>query len=149
MLMCRVPAIHSGGSQCIAVRCSMLQCVIVCRSVVQGVPSGRAMLICRGPAIYSGERGKERARAVCCVVLRCVALCCVMLQCVAVCCSVLQCVAVCRSVLQCVPRSRAMLICRGLAICSGARGKQKVRAVCCSVLRCVAVCCSVLQCVGL
>ena len=95
-------------------RCRALRCVIVCRSVLQGVPSGLAVLICRGPAIYSGARGKEKVRAVC----------------VTLCCSLLQCVAVCRIVMQCVtwvPICLAMLICRIPAVYSGGRGRERER----------------------
>jgi len=54
----------------------VIQCVIVCCSVLQCV-------------------------AVRCSVLQCVAVCCSVSQCVAVCCSVLQCVAVCYNVSHC------------------------------------------------
>jgi len=64
--------------QCVAVRCSVLQCV-------QCVPVRCSVLQCV---------------AVSCSVLQCVAVCCSVLQCVAVCCGVLQCVIVCRSVMQ-------------------------------------------------
>ena len=90
---------------CVAVCCSVLQCVAVwtravyssqdlalqnvavCRSVLQCVAVPCSVLQCV---------------AECCRVLQSVAECCRVLQCVAVCCSVLQCVAVCCSVLQCV-----------------------------------------------
>ena len=55
--------------QCVAARCSVLQCVAVCCSVLHC-----SVLQCV---------------AVCCSVLQCVAL-----QCVAVCCSVFQCVSI-------------------------------------------------------
>ena len=69
---CVIP--HSRVLQCVAVCCSVLQCVAVLLQCV----------------------------AVCYSVLQCVAVRCSVLQCVAVCYSVLQCVAVCCSVLQCV-----------------------------------------------
>ena len=53
---------------------SVLQCVVVRRSMLQCV-------------------------AVCCSVLQCVAVCCCVLQCVAVCCNVLQCNVECCSVM--------------------------------------------------
>jgi len=62
--------------QCVAVCCSVLQCVAVYQE-----RSCTLVLQARIIAIY-------------------VAVCCSVLQCVAVCCSVLQCVAVCSSVLQ-------------------------------------------------
>jgi len=67
--------------QCVAVRCSVLQCVAAYDAMT-------------GVAAHSVSAGG---------VLQCVAVCCsvlFMLQCVAVRCSVLQCVAVCCSVLQ-------------------------------------------------
>jgi len=63
--------------QCVAVCCSVLQRVAVCRSVPWCV-------------------------AVCCSVLQCVAVYCSVSQCVAECCSELHFVIVCGSVLQCV-----------------------------------------------
>jgi len=71
-------------------RCSVLQCIAPCCTVLHRVAPCCSVLQCV---------------AVCCSVLHRVAPCCAVLQCVAVCCvysSVLQCVAVCRSVLQCV-----------------------------------------------
>jgi len=56
--------------QCVAVCCSVLQCVV---------------------ATFHGKETNESV-AVCCSVLQCVAVCCSVLQCVAVCCRVLQCV---------------------------------------------------------
>ena len=64
-------------SECVTVRCSVLECVAVCCGVLQCV-------------------------AVRCSVLQCVAVCCSVMQCVAVRCSVLQCAAVC-----CVPVAAA------------------------------------------
>ena len=67
----------------------MLQCVAVCCSVSQCV------------ALSRNER-LEMIEDVHLLVNRHSAVCCSVLQSVAVCCSVLQCVAVCYSVLQCV-----------------------------------------------
>ena len=69
----------------------MLQCVAVCCSVLQCVAESRKDF---GPLL---SRPARRLLSV----LQCAAVCCSVLQCVAVCCSVLQCVAVCCSVLQC------------------------------------------------
>jgi len=66
------------GPTCVAVWCSVLQCV-ACVAVWCSV---------------------MQCDAVCCSVWQCVAVCCSVLQCVTVCCSVSQCVAVCRSMLQ-------------------------------------------------
>jgi len=67
--------------QCVAVRCSALQCVAVwCSTWTQNYHASVTL-------------------AVRCSVLQCIAPCCSALQCVVVCCSVLQCFAVC---LQCV-----------------------------------------------
>ena len=102
-------------------RCSVLQCVSVCCSVLQ-----------------CGDRGRTHfCVAVCCSVLQCVAVCCSVLQCVlhyvavccSMCCSTLQCVAVCCSVLQC----------HGTFVLQVA-----VMALSCCRLQCVAVCRSVL-----
>jgi len=59
----------------------MLQCVAVCCSVLQ--------------CVALGALGKARVLSGRCVavVLQCVAVCCSVLQCVVVCCRVLQCVA--------------------------------------------------------
>jgi len=78
--------------QYVAARCSVLQRVAVCCSVML-----------RGFA----ERHDRRLLTVCCSAPQCVAVCCrvlqcgPVLQCAAMCCSVLQCAAVCCSVLQC------------------------------------------------
>jgi len=74
-------------------RCSVLQCAVVCGSVLQWHPHSVLWI----------------SVAVCCSVLQCATVCCshtygthhgCVLKCVAVCCSVLKCVAVCCSVLQ-------------------------------------------------
>jgi len=89
--------------QCVAVCCSMLQCVAVrsvvaeCCSVLQCVAVCCSVLQCP----LRQDVAKNDSTCVCCVTA-----CCSMLQCVAVCsidaecCSVLQCVAVYCSVLQ-------------------------------------------------
>jgi len=73
------------------VRCSVLQRVAACCSLVQ----------CVKKSIESEGLDEEDCRKRRCM-LQCVAVCCSVLQCVAVCCSVLQCAAVCCSALQCV-----------------------------------------------
>ena len=93
--------------QCAVVCCSVLQCVAVryIKSLILG-----KLTIAAAPERRFGEvdddlchgGGLHTCVALCCSVLQCDAVCCSMLQCVAVCCSVLQCVAVCCSVLQCV-----------------------------------------------
>ena len=60
----------------------MLQCVAVCCSVLQ----------CVSGCVFEHDRNMDTGAW-------CVAVLCSMLQCVVVCCSVLQCVAVCCSVL--------------------------------------------------
>ena len=122
----------------------MLQCVAVCCSILQCVPFGRLHTFGRlhikkrlcilapctqtAASLFSDFLHTHRgisanfgasARP---INHMAVLVCCSVLQCVAVCCSVLQCVAVCCSALQCV-------------------------IVYCSVLQCCAECCSVLQCV--
>jgi len=73
---------------CVAVCCSVLQCVVIHRFSPQiEVSLEIVFMMCV---------------AVCCSVLPCVAVCCRVLQCVAVCSSVLHCVAVRCSALQCV-----------------------------------------------
>jgi len=68
------PGQKNSMLQCVAGRCSVLQCVAVCFSVLQKT---------------GGTPGQRNS------VLQCVAVCCRVLQCVEVCRSVLQCVAVC------------------------------------------------------
>ena len=69
----------------------MLQCVVVCCSVLQCVAMS-SLIIKLSVAVLEDV----------CSVWQCVAVCCSELQCAAVCCSVLQCVAMCCTVLQCV-----------------------------------------------
>jgi len=80
--------------QSVAVRCSMLQYVVVCCSVLH---CSRAD--CCSVSQY-GVSSLEQCVAVCCSVSQSVAVCSNVLQYGAVCCSALQCVAVCCSVLQ-------------------------------------------------
>jgi len=162
-LSCKLDAVPLQGRQrlwrCVAVCCSVLQCVqcvAVCCSVF----------------------GVLHWVAVCCNVLQWVAVCCSVfgvlqcavwkitivevhisvLQCVAVCCSV--CCSVLYSLLQCV---RCVAVCcsalllgcsmlQCVAVCSsvlcGRWWFWWCASLCCSVLQCVAVCCSVLQCVA-
>jgi len=109
------PGVLQWSAVCVAARCSALQHIAVCRSVLQCVavcPSDSEFVcILQCVAVCWSVFG---------VSLECVAVCCSMLQCVwsvfAVCCSVLQYVTVClecvRSVLQCVA-----LCCSVFAVC--------------------------------
>jgi len=115
------------------VRCSVLQCVAVCCSVLQ-----RNFLVSiRGLCILLDEEEKAFSSGVlCCGVLQCVALYCNALQCAAFHC-VLHCVEACCSALQCVA--------------SHCSAWQRVAvqypcvARCCSVYVSCSMCCSVLQ----
>ena len=107
--------------QCVAVCCSVLQCVLQCvvlwcHEVVACVRI--ATCTCKKEMTYIAICLSHAATcyrgAVCCRVLRCVAVCCCVLHCAALCCIMLPCAAV---------RCRAL---------------QRV-AVSCSVLQCVAV----------
>ena len=123
----------------------MLRCVAVCCSVLQCVPT--ALSFCIHTLFITALRPYHMWLVDLICVLQCVAVCCSVLQCVAVCCSVSQCVAVCCSVslqpfysaytpsLLLHTRSNTWLVdCICVLPCV---------AVCCSVLQCVAVCCSV------
>jgi len=66
----------------VAVRCSALQRVAACHSVLQCVPCIH---------VSPGPLTAQHLAAVRCIVLQCVALCCTALQCVAACYIVLQC----------------------------------------------------------
>jgi len=101
--------------QCVAVCCSMLQCVAVCCSMLQCVQCVAVSMCC-----YCVSQPNLRLW-----VLH------VWYKCVAVCCSVLQYVAVCP-----VCCSVYMLL-----LC------QSAKRACVGVARVVQVCCSVLQCV--
>jgi len=68
--------------QCVAVCCSVLQCVAV-RYLLSSGWVGYVFIHCKS-VLQCVECVAE-----CCSVLQCVALCCSVLQCVAVCCSVL------------------------------------------------------------
>ena len=111
--------------QCVAVRCSVLQCVAVC---------------CRG----RGSSGDTVSYCVSCSVLQCVAVCCSLLQSVAVCCSLLQWegkqwgYSVLLFVVQCVAVLCNMLQC--IAVGGETVGLQCL-IVCCQV--CCSVCCNV------
>jgi len=114
---------------------SVLQCVVVCCSVMQRGAAWLSVVQC--VAQYdSGSCSVVQCGAVYCVLRACsplmlgrsmlqyVAVCCSVLQCVAVCCSVLQCVAVC-----CVLRAGAPVML-----------KASVMHLCYSMLQ---LCCSV------
>jgi len=99
-------------------RVCVLQCVAVCCSVLQCVAVSVGTLIT--PQNASHQTSHVRCVCVCDVlwcVLQCIAVCC-RVQGVTVCCSVLQCVAVCCSVLQCV------------AVCCSVSGHSHHSAVC-------------------
>ena len=81
---------------CVAVCCSVLQCVAECLQCVYSVFTVGLQYVC------SVLQWVAVCCSVCAVCLQCVAVCCSVMQCVTACCSVSQCVAVCCSVLQCV-----------------------------------------------
>jgi len=105
------------GMQCVAVCCSVLQCVAVRWSF------GTVTTV---TSIFLWA----------CSVLQCVAVCCRLLQCVAVCCSELHCVAVCWSVGTANTMNTIFLW-----VCNMLQGV----AAYCNVLQRIALCCSVLQ----
>jgi len=84
--------------QCVAVYCSVLQCVAFLSLVTL---SGNSQFTSPFHKSLSPlERVSSRCVAVCsvcCSVFQCVTVCCSVLQCSVVCCSGLQCVAVCVS----------------------------------------------------
>jgi len=143
-------AVCCSVMQCVAVplfwvlchftRGSMLQCVAVCCSVLQ-------CLCCVYCATSHGVL--DCFHSECCSVLQCVAVCCSVLPCVAVCCSMLRCVEVplfvctvpLHTVCLTVFIQSVAVCCRVLqCLCSGYCATSHL-AVCCSVLQCVAVCC--------
>jgi len=130
-----------------------VQCVVVCRSVLQFVRSTSGASLLQSIAeccsvqcaavrdsllqsvrsdVYPVMQSDAECSSV--SVLQCVAVHRSVLQYVAVCCSVLQCVALCCNALQYV------------AVCCG---MLQYLTVCCSVLQCVAMCCSVLRVVSI
>ena len=128
--------------QCVAVCCSVLQCVAVFHTYG---------LICIPPRRECWQQPPRISRAVAtrpilspqlsvwCRVLQCIAVCCSVLQCVAACHRVLKCVVVCCRVLQCADATQP-IICHPVSVCCNVL--QRV-AVFCSVLQFAAVCCSV------
>jgi len=100
--------------QCVAVCCSVLQCVAV-HEVMQHRHHNAYCIECHTHWTH-----------ICCSVLQCVVVCCSVLQCVAVRHIVLQCAAVCCSTVLKVTRVEITYV----AVCH----------ICCSVLQCVAVC---------
>jgi len=175
---------YTRKRQCVAVRCSVLQYVVVrvsnCsekRSIMTPPPRGCLLIHMHSSVCV----------ALCCSVIQCVAVyysvrCIVLQQLTNACWSrdypaqpqivsallaalapaVLQYVAVCCNALQCVSMycsnvaSHACILC---SICIFSALQQKIfsallviricgAAMCCSVLQCAAVCCSVLQCVA-
>ena len=124
--------------------CSVLQCVAVCSSVLQGVFCIQSYKKVSSIATHGVESRFLRN------VLQCVAVLvgyCSVLRCDAVCCSGLHGVAVCCSVLQLVPCITKALNFKASSPPS-CRSVLQCVVVCCSVSRCVAVCYSVLQCVA-
>jgi len=97
----------------------MLQCVAVCCSVLQCILSLKADV----------QTYNDVAK-----IFRCVAVCCSVLQRVAVCCSVLQCVAVC-----CSACCLSKLMFRVIITVPRFSGVLQRVVVCCSVLQCFAV----------
>jgi len=118
--------------QCVALCCSVLQCVAadVCESHPVHAP---VTLLSVTPHVIA-TTGVLQCVAVCCSVLQCVAVCCSMLQYaaqrVAVCCSVLQ-----RDVVS-TPLSVTFRI-------LAARSALQCVAMLCSVLQLVEMCCSI------
>jgi hypothetical protein len=110
-----------------------LQCVAVCCSMGQ----------CVAPPYNVAITG------LCLGVLQCVAVCCSVLQCVAVCCSVWQCVVVCCSVLQCVAVCLALIHVYSTHLPTNPPPMHSHPHICCRVLRalqCVAVQCVSARC---
>ena len=144
------------GEGRVAVNCSVLHCVVVCYSELQGLAVWCSVV--QGVAVCCSvlqecetrvaERDVQMASwwGACCSVLQCVAACCSVLQRVAACCSVLQCGAACCSVSQeCETRVaerdvqsfnlvRHVLQGRVLRGVVGRGGVLQYVAVCCSVL---------------
>jgi len=112
----------------------VLQCVAVCCSVLQCVAD---------PCVYTYRRafGQRATRGMANVA------CCSVLQCVAVCCSAMQ-IYVYKGTEE--PKGRPMVLQMQQAEhphTAEAPVVLQYVAVCCSALQCVAVCCSTLQCV--
>ena len=102
-------------------------CVAVCCSVLQCVPDGSG-----------GRDNANTCVAVSCCVLQCDAVWCGVVQCDAVCGGVWQCVAMCCSVFVMgleaeLNANTRVTVCCSVLQCGGV--------VCCMVLQCVAVCC--------
>jgi len=122
--------------QCVAVCCSVLQCVADSHSTVPLHLRSKSVL--QWIAVrYSVSQRMFSYATLCCSEWQCAAVCCRLLQCVAVCCNVLQCVATCCSVLQCAATLYSVL---QFFVFPAA-----TTAVCRSVLQCYAVCCSSLS----
>jgi len=100
---------YNVALQCVAVNCSVVQCVPVRYSVSQCAAGSCSALQHVAVCLPAGQAPTfalqsycvvfQCVAAVCCRVLPCV--CCSLLQCVAVCCSVVQRVKICCSELQC------------------------------------------------
>jgi len=123
----------------------VLQCVAMCCSVLQCV----AALPC---SIVGGPR-ETRDSQTTWRILQWVGVCCSVLQCVAVCCSVLQCAAVCCNLYVVVSQEghERLVIQKHLHVFELDVADRKFHlynAVRCSVVQCVAVRRSVLQCVA-
>jgi len=77
---------HAAVLQCIAMCCSVLQCVAVCRDMFQRQDYNAELTKLKAT--------KQRHHHQLSILRTCVAVCCSVLQRVAICCGVLQCVAV-------------------------------------------------------
>ena len=105
-----------GALQYIAVRSSVLQCVLLCCSALQYIAVCLSVSLCVAVCCSVLQCGATvHILKACCSVLQCGVVCCSAwattieltfeksaLQCIAVCCSMSQCLAVSCSVLQCV-----------------------------------------------
>jgi len=123
--------------QCVAVCCSVLQCVLQCVAVCAAV----CCSVLRRVAVCRGHITEGSCHSPCILVLQYV------LQCVAMCCSVLQCVAVCCSHItegiRHSPSTQLHPFDAYIAPCTQKKAKskhkrnqhQKPHAVCCSVLQ--------------
>jgi len=76
MLEPEASVLSHGVLQCVAVRCSVLQCVVMCYSVLQCVA-----VCCSVVSCVAARYIVLRRNAVCCCVLLCVAVCCHVLRC--------------------------------------------------------------------
>ena len=144
----------SGDDSHVAVHCSMLQCVVMCCSVMQGAITRYLSTPKRERAKEGGRERERKNDSVLQRVAECTSACqelkstdeashpthAIGYSLVAVC-SVLQCIAVRIS-------ASPELKSTDEVIAPPGRIEHSLVAVCCSVLQCIAVCCSVWQCVA-